>query len=56
MNGLTTSCAAASTPATSTPVAISSLSNVAASTSVGALPAPAPSAQSAPSICLAPLR
>src|SRR5450755_902389 len=54
MNGATTSSAADSTAGTSTPVLIPIRSNVAASTSVGAFPAPAPSAQRAPSICRAP--
>jgi hypothetical protein len=54
MIGRSTSCAAASTPCTSTPVLMPSRSNVAASTSVGALPAPAPSAHSAPSTWRAP--
>src|SRR4051812_38973702 len=52
--GRTTSSAASSTPPTSTPVSTPRWSKVAARTSVGELPAPAPSAHNEPSICRAP--
>ena len=54
MYGATTSSAAARTAGRSMPVATPRRSKTAASTSVGALPAPAPSPRVQPSICRAP--